>query len=68
MIPPEHLHVELIPIHRHGGQYVSRTPTRIRVTHIPTTTVVELDVGSQHRSRSLAIAMLEELLTNPLFR
>lgn len=67
LIPPEDLKTEIVNSRPPGGQHVY--PNRdnwIKVTHIPTDTVVMVrDQRSQHKNRDAAIRMLEFYLTDP---
>lgn len=54
---------------KQGGQQVTLTSSGVRLTHIPTGIVAEVDVGrSQFDNREIALSMIESALTHPRFR
>lgn len=65
LIPATDLKIETDPYSPPGGQHVG-VSTGVRVTHIPTCTIVTCGLArSQYRNVRIAIAMLEAGLTHP---
>lgn len=68
LIPPQDLLVELVPTRPRGGQHVGTERAWVKVTHLPTETIVMVCERTQHRAKSAAIRMIESYLTDPRSR